>query len=121
MAIQDFLRPNETVQYESPNRVLYQGEGYDFLVTDARLLLYRRKGLLFKKDMIVAEIKDYVWHVSYKELGAFPKRAVISISTMEGKIMTLGGSRHAMKALYSEMQPYMAIWQPLGERDVFVQ
>lgn len=35
MPIEDFLRPRETIEYRGPEPVEYQGDKYDFYITNA--------------------------------------------------------------------------------------
>ena len=116
MPLTDFLRPNETILYQSPKSVDYQGQKYDFYVTNARLLWHNRKGLIFKKDNFVAAMKDYISAIAYKEKGIISKKAFIEIETTEGKKIEFSSSPPTIKAIYSEMQPYMPETEVLAKK-----
>lgn len=106
MALEDFLRPDETIQYRSLTAVEYQGDSYDFYITNARLIWHKRKGLVFKKDKFVAAVKEHVTEIRYEEKGLVRKKAFITV-VMGNKEHPFTGSIPNMRAIYSEMQPYM--------------
>lgn len=106
MALQDFLRPGEIIQYRSPTPVEYQGDKYDFYVTNARLMWHTRKGLIFKKDSFVAAVKEHVTEIRYEEKGLILKKAFIKV-LMRDRTLEFAGSPSTIRAIYSEMQPYM--------------
>lgn len=107
MALEDFLRPSESIQYRSPTPVEYQGEKYYFYITDARLLWYRRKGLIFKKDAFVAAALESVREITYKEKGLFSKKATIRFDMKEGNKREFVGKPSSIRAIYSEIQPFL--------------
>lgn len=107
MALEDFLRPSESIQYRSPGLVEYQGEKYDFYISNARLMWHRRKGLIFKKDAFVAAALESVREISYKEKGTFSKKATITFEMKEGIKRQITGSPASIRAIYSEIQPFM--------------
>lgn len=108
MALQDFLRPSESIQYRSPSKVNYQGENYFFYITDSRLIWHIRKGRIFKKDAFVAAPLESVGEISYKEKGLFRKEATISFNMSNEKKIELSGKPKSIRAIYQEIQPLMA-------------
>lgn len=109
MALEDFLRPSESIQYRSADPVEYQGERYDFYISSARLMWHRRTGFLFKKDAFVAAALGSVREISYKETGTFVKKAVITFEMKEGLKRQITGTPASVRAIYSEIQPFMEI------------
>jgi len=106
MALEDYLSPGENITFASPTLVEYQGDLYEFYITDRRLIWYIRKGLIFKSDRVITENIGNVQGISYKEEGIFRKRGVIVVET-DVKKLEFSGSREAMRAIYSEMQARM--------------
>ena len=55
MPLEDFLAPGENIRFRSPEPVEYQGDLYDFYITDRRLIWHKRVGLIFKSDKLVTK------------------------------------------------------------------
>jgi len=108
MVLEGFLQPNETTQYHAPTRVEYQGEeGFDFYITNSRLIWHRTKGRVFKKEALIAAVKENIREVKYEERGLISKKASIKLMTKDEKSREIIGSRSTIRAIYSEMQAYM--------------
>lgn len=107
MPLEDFLMPGENIRYRSPTPVEYQGDTYEFHITDRRLLWYKRAGLIFKSDKIITESIGDVVEIKYEERGILSKKGVIQIVTSR-KPLAFSGSREAIRAIYSELQTYLA-------------
>ena len=73
LVLTDFLYPRETIVFQS-NKIESLNDNFFFFITDQRILLYRRRGVLFKKDRIIAERLEDVQTMQYIETGAFRKR-----------------------------------------------
>jgi len=97
------LAPGENVRYASPEPVEYQGDFYDFYITDRRLLWHKRTGLIFKKDKFVAEVIENVSGISYEEKGIISKKGIIKIQMGDRKL-EFSGSLKSIRAIYSQMQ-----------------
>lgn len=106
MPLEDFLMPGENVRYSSPEMVEYQGDAYEFCVTDRRLIWYKRTGLIFKSDKVVTENIGDVEGIRYEEKGMIRKKGIIKITTTR-KTLEFSGFKDPMRAIYSELQSYM--------------
>ncbi|MEW5841078.1 hypothetical protein [Nitrososphaera sp.] len=73
MPLSDFLLPFENIKFASEEEVEYAEKKYGVYVTDRRLILYSRRGLLLRSDDIISERLDSIHGVKYKE-GGFPFR-----------------------------------------------
>jgi len=106
MPLEDFLIPGENVRYRSSKMVEYQGDLYEFCITDRRLIWYKRTGLIFKSDKIITENIGEVEGITYQEKGMLTKKGIITIVTTRKKL-EFSGSRDSMRAIYSELQSYI--------------
>ena len=68
MVLEDFLFPGETIIFQS-GKVRTLNDRFDFYITDQRILLYRRRGVVLKKDRIVAERIQDIRTLHYDEKG----------------------------------------------------
>lgn len=103
MPLKDFLMPGEIVRFSSPQPVRYLGENYEFFITDRRLLWYKRKGLIFRKDKVISESVGDIIDMTYEEKGIISKKGLIKITTGR-KNLEFGGALKTIKAIYSELQ-----------------
>lgn len=93
MTLEDLLLPNEEVRYrrEIPNFKV-SGEVYgELIVTDKRIIFYKRSGLIFKKDISETIGLSKISGLKFKEKGIISKKGVIEIHgpiklTIEGKL-----------------------------------
>lgn len=96
--------PKENIKFQSESEVEYAGKGYQVIVTDSRLILYARRGMIFKKDDVVTEKLSDI-QVKYSEKGMFRKEGIIEI---QGKTKyQLTGSPSGMKALYKSIIQFL--------------
>lgn len=107
MPLEDFLFPNENIKYQSPWEITYGDERYGFYITNERLLLYKRTGLIFKSDKVVAERLADVQTMDYKEKGIFSKRATLIIHTNVKEMAPLEGKPSDIKKIWQELQQYI--------------
>jgi hypothetical protein len=105
LVLEDFLLPNETIKYQSPNKINYLGDKFYFYITNQRILVYRSKGKIFKKDRIIAEKLEDIKSLSYNEKGLMRKKAHLSVQT-ESKRMFLEGKIPDIKEIWQELQRY---------------
>jgi len=104
LPLEDFLLPRENIKFQSESTVEYAGKRYQVIVTDSRLVLYARRGMIFKKDDVVTERLSDI-QVKYGEKGIIGKRGIIQI---QGRIMyQLIGSPSEMKALYQSIIQFL--------------
>ena len=106
MVLSDFLYPGEAVVFQS-GKVRTLNDQFFFYITDQRILLYRRRGVLFKKDRIIAERLEDIRTMQYSERGAMRKRGVLRIETLSKKMEPIVGKVSDIKAIWQEMQKYI--------------
>ena len=106
MVLEDFLFPGEVIKYQSPSEVKYSGDYFNFYITDQRLLVHKRSGLLFKKDRVIAERLGGIISISYKEKGLISKKGILRVETNVKK-MDFEGKAGDMKAIWQELQQFI--------------
>ena len=106
LVLEDFLFPGETVIFQS-GKVKTLNDRFDFYVTDQRILLYRRRGVVFKKDRVVAERIEDIRTLHYNEKGIAKKKGVLRIETISKKMEPLEGKISDIKAIWQELQKHI--------------
>ena len=106
LVLKDFLLPNETIRYESPRKIRYLGDKFYFYITNQRILAYRSKGKVFKKDRIIAEKLEAIKSLNYHEKGLMRKKGCLGVQT-ESKRMFFEGKIPDMKGIWQELQKYI--------------
>jgi hypothetical protein len=106
LVLMDFLYPGETIIYQS-GKVYSLDDQFFFFITDQRILLYRRRGALFKKDRIVAERIEDIRTMDYHEQGVVRKRGVLCIETYSKKMGPISGKVEDIKGIWQELQKYI--------------
>ena len=112
MGVEQFLAPGENVRFSSPSSVSFQGDQYTVVITDRRILWYKSKGLVFKKNSFVAIPIEQVKNITYEEKGLLTKTAIIRVD-LASKKYEFSGKVDAIKAVYGEMQAYQMTDKPL--------
>lgn len=103
MPLADFFAPDETISYEAPFQVKVGDQDYQLYITNRRLIIYMRKGLVFKKDTFIGVNIDDIQGTSYNETGIIPKKGIITIRTPQ-QVLPFKGSAGNMKILYQQIQ-----------------
>ncbi len=103
MALQDYLMPGETITYEAPFKVKVGEEDYEFKITDKRLVLYRRSGLIFKSDNFIGENISNIQSMNYSETGMISKKGIVAVQT-QSKTLAFSQSASNMKVIYQQLQ-----------------
>jgi hypothetical protein len=106
LVLEDFLFPGEIVIFQS-GKVKTLNDRFDFYVTDQRILLYRRRGVVFKKDRVVAERIEDIRTLHYDEKGIAKKKGVLRIETISKKMEPLEGKVSDIKAIWQELQKHI--------------
>ena len=106
MVLEDFLFPGETIVFQS-GKVGTLDDRFDFYITDQRILLYRRRGVVFKKDRVIAERIEEIRTLHYDEKGIVKKKGVLHIETMSKKMEPIEGKVPDIKAIWQELQKYI--------------
>jgi len=103
MTLKDFMAPGETIRFSSSTPVNYQGQQYNFYITNRRLIWHKLKGMVFKKDNFICEAIENVTNIEYKEMGLLTKKGVIKIAIGNRKL-EFNGSVPTIRAIYGEAQ-----------------
>ena len=106
MVLTDFLYPGETIVFQS-HKIESLSDSFFFYITDQRILLYRRRGVLFKKDRIIAERIEDIRTMQYSEIGVLRKKGVLHIETLSKKMDPIVGKVPDIKAIWQELQKYI--------------
>lgn len=99
------MLPDEEIKYLSPPGLMYGGKPYELVVTNRRLLLYSRRGTIFKKDDIVSQKVDEVQSIKYAENGIIRKEGVLQIDAKTR--FTFSGRPEVIKAIYQQILQFL--------------
>jgi hypothetical protein len=106
LPLEDYLIPNENIRFQSDFNVQYGDKYYTVILTDVRLILYARRGLIFKGDDVITESIREVQGIKYKETGMFVKTAHLIV---QGRtVIDLIGNQASIKALYQRLLPFLS-------------
>ena len=106
MPLEDYLMPNENFRYQSDFDITYGDKAYTVVLTDIRLILYSRRGLLFKSDDVITEAIRDIQGIKYKETGAIFKKSYLQI--LSKSRLVLSGNPAALKTLYQRLLPFLS-------------
>lgn len=107
MSLEDFMLGGETVVYACPMMVNYSGSKYGLFVTNERFVLFKRRGLVFKRDDFIGERIAQVYKVGYKEKGAMRRKGVVTLETERRPItFEVSGNLAQAKTIYQELQQF---------------
>ena len=105
MVLSDFLSPDEKILFQS-KKIHSLNDNFFFYITDQRILLHRRRGVMFKKDRIISERLENISTMQYKEVGVLRKKGVLRIDTYSKKMDPIVGNVPDVKAIWQELQKY---------------
>ncbi len=83
--------------------IRYLGDKFYFYITNRRILVYRGRGKVFKKDRVIAERLEAIKSLNYNERGLVRKRGYLSVQT-ESKRMFFEGKIPDVKGIWQELQ-----------------
>jgi hypothetical protein len=120
MPLEEFLFPNETITFSTRPTIEYAGNtGFQLFTTDQRLMLFARRGLVFKRDHIISIRLPDILEITYAEKGIF-KKGLLSIQTKEKKT-EFKGDTETVKEVAKILQNYLEKRKPQEEKSQFVQ
>jgi len=97
--------PEEEVHYHSRSLLKYGTKRYEIIVTNKRLLMFARRGVLFPGDDVVSFRMDDLHRIHFKESGFFPRVGTIAI---EGKTtIQLEGLAPEAKMVYTQLMQFL--------------
>jgi len=105
MPLEEYLMPGEEI-YTRGIAVRLAGNEYEAILTNMRLLLYARRGLIVKRDELISVKLREIQNIHYREEGLISKRGILVIDLLDRRI-SLAGTPEAMKSLYQNL---MAHW-----------
>jgi len=105
LVLEDFLLPGEVIKFQS-GKVKTLNDRFDFYITDQRILLYRRRGVVLKKDRVISERIEDIKTLDYNEKGLVKKKGVLLIETVSKKMSPIEGKVGDIKAIWQELQRY---------------
>jgi len=106
MPLEEFMFPNETVGFSTEPTIEYAGDaGFQLFITDQRLILFARRGLILKRDHIISVRLPDILEIAYREKGVF-KKGILSVQTKE-KMTTFKGSTETVKEVAKILQNYL--------------
>ncbi len=103
MPIDDYLLREEKVLFWSDFQVNYNEEKYKVFITNIRLLLFKEKGLVFKREEIITENWAQITGLQFTETGGISRRGTLRFSCSKGEIQ-LEGPRNGMLGLFKAIQ-----------------
>jgi len=106
LVLEDFLFPGEVIIFQS-GKVETLNDSFDFYITDQRILLHRRRGVLFKKDRVIAERIEDIRTLHYDEKGLVKKKGVLRVETVSKKMEPIEGKVPDIKGIWQELQKYI--------------
>ena len=102
--IEDILEPKEVIITRLPVHHEVNGQKYDELaVTNKRLIFYKRKGIIFKKDTCSSIGYSQLGNVLFKEKGVLRKKGELSLILRGGKPFTIEGKPSEIKYIYQNI------------------
>lgn len=106
MVLEDYLQPGEEIKFQSTGAVRHGNKPYQVVMTDRRILLYARRGLVSKSDDVVTQKFADLQGIKYSEKGLVGKTGTIHIQGLKTD-MQLTGSAAEVKALYQSMMQFL--------------
>jgi hypothetical protein len=98
--------PGEEIRFQSSRPVRYGAKSYHVILSDRRILLYARRGALFKNDDLVSQKLADLQGVKYSEHGLVGKKGIIHVQSLRTE-MDLSGPAEEIKTLYQQMMQFM--------------
>ncbi|MCE9653283.1 MAG: hypothetical protein K8Q89_09585 [Nitrosarchaeum sp.] len=120
MVLEDFLLPQEVIQYQSKHDIQYGAENYVLFITNRRIIGHRRKGFIFKKDRVFSVALEEVSNLKYDEQGIVRKKGFLIIETRTQKIPFEGNPKD-VKVIWQEMQKFLGFQKGLGAATAYTK
>jgi hypothetical protein len=106
LVLEDFLLPGEVIVFQS-RKVKSLDDHFIFYITDQRILLHRRRGVVLKKDRVISERIENIRTLDYDEKGLMKKKGLLRIETVSKKMDPIEGKVPDIKAIWQELQKYI--------------
>lgn len=103
MPLEEFMFPNERVEFSTLPELDYAGDKrFQFFITNQRVILFARRGLIFKRDHIISRAISEIAEIAYKEKGIL-KRGYLFIKSEKGNL-ELKGKTETIKEITKILQ-----------------
>jgi ASC-1-like (ASCH) protein len=106
LVLENFLLPGEVIIFQS-GKIRTLNDRFIFYITDQRIVLHRRRGVVFKKDRVVSERVENIRTLYYDEKGLIRKWGVLHIETISKKMEPIEGKIPDIKAIWQELQKHI--------------
>jgi hypothetical protein len=113
LVLEDFLFPQEAIQYQSNRPIHYGDTEYIIFITNRRVLGHKRHGLIRKKDRVLSVALEEITNLQYEEKGLISKSGVLLILTKTQQYV-FSGKTEDVKIIWKEMQKHLGYRVPLG-------
>ncbi len=102
--LEDILEPSETIIFRQHFETEVENEKYNELaLTNKRVIVYKRKGLVFKKDSLSSVPLSNINNVKFLEKGVIRKKGVLELDILKGKFPPLVGKPSEIKYIYQQI------------------
>ena len=98
--LEDVLEPNETIIFREEIPV---EEYQEMAMTNKRIILYRRTGLIFKKDDVSSIPLKSISNVKFHEKGVIRKKGELTMEIGKEEPLTLEGNLSEIKYVYNKI------------------
>lgn len=102
LSLERLLLPDEQVRFRAAQQLKYGQSAYNAYVTNKRLVLYAKRGLLGRDDFIAFNLKD-LSSSKYHEEGLLMKRGFLTVA-VGNTSARIWGSPVDVKQLYMAAQ-----------------
>jgi hypothetical protein len=106
LPIEDYLMPAEEIKFSGSGQVNYGGKQYQLIVTNKRIMLYARRGMISKSDDVVSVKLEELHDIKYRESGLVSKKGAIHVET-DKSIMDLSGPAIEIKSVYQQVMQFV--------------
>ena len=106
LVLEDFLLPGEVIVFQS-RKIKTLNDKFIFYITDQRILLHKRRGVVLKKDRVISERIENLRTLDYNEKGLVKKKGILRIETLSKKMEPIEGKVPDIKAIWQELQKYI--------------
>lgn len=103
MPVENYLLTGEKVLFWSDFQVTYKEEKYKVYITNVRLLLFKEKGMVFKREEIITENWAQITGLQFTEAGGIGRKGTLRFSCSKGEV-SLEGPRNGMLGLFKAIQ-----------------
>lgn len=102
MPLEDFLVPGEQIKFACKQDIEYADKKYNLIITNKRILLYKKRGIFNKCEDIICERVERLEGLEYKEKGGLSNLAKVSIKG--GLKLDIKGSSKEIKDMFQILE-----------------